>query len=363
MLRVLIVITTAMVPYGGLSSVMMNLYRQLDKDVFHIDFASTNESLDEALEKELFENGSKYYSLGKRKKNPIKYLSKLSCILRNTKYDIIHVNSNSATALMELNVAKRYGVPKRIVHNHTSRCDHEFLNKICEFFLKSSYTYAVACSQKAGEWLFGTGNFCVLNNGINTERYRFSQKFREEIRSEYGIDYSTIVIGHLGKMYQPKNHKFLIDVFFSYHEINHDSILLLVGDGDMRAEIEEKVDHLGLTSSVIFAGLQNNPEKFLSAMDCFVFPSFWEGMPLSLIEAQAAGLDCFISNTIDEGVVVTDKVKPLSIKDGVTVWVDSLCKIKKTSRDISSEICIDSIHKSGFDTYTNAKKLEFIYWK
>ena len=361
MVKILVIITTAMVPYGGLASVMMNLYRKIDKKKFQIDFASTNEILDEKLYNELEANGSKYYPLGNRKRALLGYINKLSYVIREGKYDVVHVNSNSATALIELEIAKKHGVGKRIVHNHTSICDHKMLHKICYPFFRKSYTDAIACSIKAGKWIFEDGKFQIVNNGIDTERYRFSDIYRTQIRTRYSISESTIVLGHVGKIYKPKNHPFLIDIFSSYHKRNPDSRLLLVGDGVMRKEIEERVLSLGLNEVVIFAGMQRDPEKYLSAMDAFVFPSIWEGMPLSMIEAQASGIPCIASNTIDKGVVVTDYVKRLEIDKGEQVWVEELMNISKIDRNKSSDANIQKIIQAGYDANINAHQLETIY--
>lgn len=361
MTKILVIITTEMVPYGGLASVMMNLYRNIDKERFHVDFASTNEELDEVLELELNKNGSKYYSLGSRKRKLLKYMNRLLRVIREGYYDVVHINSNSATALIELWISKKYGIKKRIVHNHTSICDHKFLHRICEPLFRRVYTDAIACSKKAGDWIFPDGNYQILNNGIDTEKYCYSSVYREEIRKQYSIRETTVVLGHVGKIYKPKNHLFLIDIFAAYHEKNSDSKLLLVGDGVLREEIEKKTADLGLTDSVIFAGMQREPEKYLSAMDFFVFPSLWEGMPLSMIEAQASGLLCFASDTIDEGVAVTDSVIRLNITNGVQSWINALMNADSIDRNTNSGRCIEMIRSAGYDSNANAQILEGIY--
>jgi glycosyltransferase involved in cell wall biosynthesis len=361
MKRVLVVITTAMVPYGGLTSVMMNLYRQIDQDRLHIDFASTNPVLDDALAAELKDRGSAYYPLGNRKKHLGSYIHNLSTVLKNGNYDIIHVHSNSATALLELKTAEKHGVKKRIVHNHTSICDHKLLHRICKPVFQKAYTDAIACSKKAGDWIFGEGKFLILNNGSDVERYRYSKEHREQIRSQYGIMDTTVVLGHVGKIYKPKNHHFLIQLFADYHKLRPDSLLLLVGDGDMREEIETDAADRGLSDFVVFAGMQRAPEKYLSAMDVFVFPSIWEGMPLSMIEAQASGIPCLASDTIDESVAVTANVLSLSIHNGSDAWVAALQELVLPERSESSDECINSIKKAGFDARSNAIELERVY--
>lgn len=185
MVRILVVITTSFVPYGGLASVMMNFYRAIDKTRFHIDFASTNLELNPKLALELKQNGSKYYGLGNRKKFIINYAKSLDRVLKNGKYDVIHVNSNSATATLELLVAYKNGIQKRIVHNHTSICDHKILNNLLKPVFNKLYTDAVACSDKAGKWLFTNNNFRVLNNGINADKFAFNASNRTFVRDKW----------------------------------------------------------------------------------------------------------------------------------------------------------------------------------
>lgn len=363
MKKILVIITTEFVPYGGLTSVMMNYYRFLDESEFHVDFASTNKDVDLNLQEELSSRHSKYYCIGNRKKNPIKYVGLLKRILRNEKYDIIHINSNSATAMLELYAAKKCGIQKRIVHNHTSICDHRVIHNLLYPFFKRSYTDAIACSEKAGNWIFGKRQFTIINNGIIASNYMYSEEDRNYIRKKYRISDSTVVIGHLGKIYKPKNHHFLISVYDAYKKLDPDSKLLLVGDGEMRKEIERDVNDRQLRDNVIFAGMQHDTSKFLSAMDIFVFPSIWEGMPLSAIEAQASGLTCIISENIDSGVCVTPSVKTASIDNGIEIWTNLITKAakEKYERKNVSKSNIELIRNAEYDVYKNAEKLRKIY--
>lgn len=361
MRRILVVITTSFVPYGGLTTVMMNYYRAMNKDGLHVDFASTNVLDDKVLLCELKEHHSNYYCLGDRKRHILQYMLNLGKILKKNKYDIIHVNANSATAVFELFVAKICSVKRRIVHIHTSRCNHVTLHKILYPLFSVMYTDAISCSQKAGDWIFKDGNYTILNNGIDSERFRFNELSRKRIRVQYNISDDCVLIGHVGKIYQPKNHKFMIEIFKSIHELDANTRFLLVGDGEMRNEIEALVNTYGLTEYVIFAGMQTCIEEYLSAMDLFIFPSIWEGMPLSVIEAQASGLTCFISDTIDNTVCITDTIKMLSISS-VDGWIDEFNAFRINSNRVnSSRKNINDIKSSGFDTSANVEKLEELY--
>ena len=359
--RILVLITTDFVPYGGLTTVMMNYYRAIDKTKYRIDFASTNKNVDVALLAELHRNQSEYYCLGDRKKWLLGYILKLRKLLRTKQYDIIHVNANSATAAIELMLAKQYHIPKRIVHNHTSKCDHKWAHTLLLPVFQYAYTDAIAVSDAAGRWLFPNGKFTVLNNGVDTEKYRFDPQGRQTIRSKYSIQEGTVVLGHLGKIYKPKNHRFLIDVFESYHTRERNSKLLLVGDGEMRKEIEGIVVAKGLKEHVVFAGMQSEVEKYLSAMDVFVFPSLWEGMPLSVIEAQASGLQCIVSDRIDGAVCISDSIQLMSLDRSADTWAAEIQGLLDIDRIRASEKSIRAIKIAHFDSIINSNELEKIY--
>ena len=216
-------------------------------------------------------------------------------------------------------------------------------------------------AKKAGEWLFPIGGFTVLNNGIDAERYRFNAVKRESIRARYRIQENTIVLGHVGKIYKPKNHRFLIGVFEAFHSMAPDSALLIVGDGDMKGEIEQLVSDKGLKDSVVFAGMQSAVEEFLSAIDVFVFPSLWEGMPLSVIEAQASGVQCIVSDVIDQDVCITNYISSMPLEQDAQEWAKRIKQLDKIDREKTSEECIQTIKAANYDSFVNSAELEKIY--
>lgn len=298
-MKILTVITTAFVPYGGLTTVAMNYYRNIDRSIFKIDFASTNTCSD-GLTEELRESGSMYYKLPNRTRTPFFYMKELYKICKG--YDVIHIHGNSATTVLELIPAKCAGIKKRIVHIHNTKSDHHLAHRFLYPLMRRLMTDAVACSKASGEWIFRDVYYTVLNNAIELNRYNYSDEFRNSVRKEYGIERDALVIGHVGKLVEQKNHLFLIDVFKKITEKNERANLLLVGDGVMRKALEEKIKSLGIDTKVFFAGMQENSSRFLSAMDIIAFPSLWEGLPLSLLEAQANGLPCIASDVITPDV-------------------------------------------------------------
>ncbi len=360
MKKVLIVITTSFVPYGGLTTVMMNYYRAINKNGLRIDFASTNEPETSLLD-ELKKNNSRYFCLGERKRNLLGYINKLRKLMAREKYDVIHVNGNSATTTIELLVAKVAGVSNRIVHNHNSTCTYKCASAILSPVFNRLYTSAIACSELAGDWIFGRDNYIVLNNAIDVERYSYDNTARSEIRKKYDIHDTDVVVGHVGKLVEQKNHEYLINVFSCFHQKIPHTKLLLVGDGVLRDKIESEVKSKSLDDCVIFAGMQDDASFFYSAMDVFVFPSKWEGLPLSLVEAQASGLRCVVSDKITKNVDVTGQVTFLSYNEDEEQWCNHIISMLDIDRTEASRKSISMIKKNGYDIETNVACLEKIY--
>jgi len=219
------------------------------------------------------------------------------------------------------------------------------------------------CSKEACEFLFGERCFNdnrvrIINNGIETENFVFNEEIRVKMREELGIKDSTIVVGHVGRFSYPKNHDFLIDIFKKVNEKNRNTLLLLVGDGNLREAIERKVEYLGLSNRVIFAGIRSDVADVLQAMDIFVFPSLYEGLPVTLVEAQASGLPCVISDNITKQVQITDLIHPVSLERSPEYWSKKILEVTKDSLRIDTS---SLIRENNFDIYSIAKTLTTFY--
>lgn len=363
MKRVLVLITTSFVPYGGLTTVMMNYYRNILKEGLEIDFASTNNDISEELINELKKNKSSYYCLGKRKQHFFQYCFYLNRLLKLKKYDVIHINANSALISVELVIALINGVKKRIVHIHNSSGDYPYIHKILRPIYKGLYTEGIACSEKAGKWGFGNSPYFTLNNAIDIEQYRFSLEERNMTRESLDISEDFFVIGNVGKMGPAKNHPFLIDLFNEIYRSDNRTRLLLVGGGELLQEMKEKVKKLMLEEVVIFVGMVENTAPFLAAMDCFVFPSLWEGFPLSLVEAQASGLKCVVSDAVASETDLTGAVIFLSLQESYSVWIKACMDCQGGDRQKRSQDNIEQIRNKGFDVARNAQYLREIYMR
>lgn len=320
MKKVLVVITTKFVRTGGLTSVMMNYWRAIDKSNISFDFASTN-TIDNQLNAEISEYKSRYFKLPPRN-HPLSYIKNLSSISKS--YDIVHVHANSATSVIELFAAWIAGVPMRIHHNHTSRTHYPILNRILHPLFVHLYTNAVACSDAAGDWLFGKGNYTILPNAVDLEEYEYSPSSRKLIRDELGINQGDFVIGHIGKFMDAKNHDFLIKVFAQYHQTHPSSKLVLVGDGAWRSKIEKWRDESGCAQAIILAGLRSDISAIIQIFDVFVFPSLYEGFPLTVIEAQASGLPCLVSSNVTSKVKIGLDVVMKNLEDGIDKWSEAI---------------------------------------
>ena len=355
MKKVLNIITTAFVPYSGLTTVAMNYYRNIAHEAFQIDFASSNDC-PQSLEEELKDNGSRYYKLPNRTKSPLSYMKKLCNICHE--YDAVHIHGNSATTVLELIPAKLAGVKKRIVHIHNTKSDHVIIHIILYPVMKYLMTDAIACSDTAGKWIFK--DYIVLNNAIETDKYAYNRENRIKIRELLGVEEGMFLLGNVGKVNEQKNHLFLLDIFKKY-KLNHpDSKLLIIGDGVMRPSLEEKIKVLSFEKDVILTGMLNDVAPYYSAMDAFLFPSLWEGFPLSLIEAQANGLQCISSTNVTEESNVTGKVMYLDLVQ-VNAWSDAVKITDALDRIRESTENVQLLAKNGFDIKTNAKELEKIY--
>lgn len=354
--KILVIITTKMAPYDGLTTVAMNYYRYLDHGMFHMDFASTND-IDSGISEELKENKSEYIKLPGR--GSLSYMPTLYILLKG--YDIVHVHGNSATTTLELLPAIFARISRRMVHIHSTACLHMTMHRVLKPIFDKCYTHAIACSKAAGDWIFTRGDHTVLNNAIDLDRYRYDSGKRERIRRQYGLREDSFVVGHVGRLSEEKNHIFLLDVFKEVLKIENGAKLMLVGDGELRQKLEMRADQLGIRASLIFCGMQDSAGDFFSAFDRFVFPSFREGMSLALLEAQANGLDCVISDAISPEADTSEGIQRLPFTKGVAVWARAITAIDQENRDIRSERYRKSLREHGYDIKKNVSALEYLY--
>jgi glycosyltransferase involved in cell wall biosynthesis len=352
-----LIINTVRFRLNGMTSVIMNYFREMNKESMQIDFVVINE-LSSELREEIFATGSKVFLLP-RKRNPISYIYQLNKLLAKEQYDIVHVHGNSAIMAIETLIAKKNKIPVRIAHSHNTTCSHMFFHKILYSLFRKSYTHALACGKAAGKWLFQNDPFEVLENGIDLRKFKFDENTRREYRGKIGVD-NKIVLGHVGNFIEQKNHTFLIDFFAGILKKNSNYVLLLISDGNLFDSIKERVRKLGIEDSVIFLGKTAEVNKYLQAMDVFVLPSLHEGLPVVLVEAQAVGLPCIVADTVSEESKMTDLLEFIPI-NGVDMWIKRILEMNLSDRNIKCKQAHIDIGKKGYDISTNADKLKKFY--
>ena len=349
---------------GGAETMIMNLYRHIDRERIQFDFiVHTQEKC--AFDEEIEQLGGRIYKVPKYVgTNHFSYKNAWKDFFKShSDYTIIHGHVRS-TASIYLKIAKRYNLTT-IAHSHSISSGSGIKAVIKDVFqlpIRHISDYFLACSETAGQWLFGdkvvaSNKFKILNNAIDVEEFTFNNQIREAIRYDYGIE-DKLVIGHVGRFHSAKNHEFLIDIFKSVHNKVNNSVLLLIGDGALKESIQMKVRKEKLENSVIFAGVRSDVPDIFQGMDIFVMPSLFEGLPVTLIEAQASGLKIFASDVITNEVAITDNIEFLSLNRSAEVWAERIMEYRDgyERKDTSQEIVA-----AGYDVNNNAQELEQFY--
>lgn len=346
---------------GGLETMIMNYYRHIDRSRVQFDFLVHRfERAD--YDDEIEALGGTIYRLPRLVPWSRNYRGALNSFFEgHPEYKIVHVHQDCLSSFI-LRAAKQHNVPIRIAHSHNSNQDKNLKYPIKLYYRRQIPMFAThlfACGNDAGAWMFRGAPFQVLNNAIDAKKYRYDPVQAKQIREELGLPADGFVIGHVGRFALQKNHEFLTDIFAEVQKRKADARLLLVGDGSLRSEIESKVNSLGLSEKAIFAGVRSDVPALLQAMDVFVFPSMYEGLPVTMIEAQAAGLPCFISDKVPLECKITDLVTQIPLQASAEQWAEQILAAQSPERkDTYNEMVA-----AGFDIVENAKWLQDFYLK
>lgn len=343
---------------GGLETMLMNYYRNIDRDKVQFDFLTHRDERWD-YDDEIESLGGKIYHLPKLNPFSKSYLNALDKFFKEHKeYQIVHCHQDCLSGVV-LKVAKKNGVRFTIAHSHNANQDKNLKYLIKLFEKRKVAKYAdklFACGDEAGRWMFNTDNFEVLNNAIDTDLYTYNKEKADKVKKEFDIE-NKFVVGHVGRFNPQKNHEFLIDVFNEVQKIKEDSVLMLVGDGDLRLEIEQKVRGLGIENKVIFTGVRSDVNDLMQGMDVFLFPSLYEGLPVTMVEAQASGLKCIISDKVPLECKMTENVLVVKLEESPQKWAEEVLKYEKYERKNTKE----EIVKANFDIKANAKCLQEFY--
>lgn len=343
----------------GIGTVMINYCKALDKNKYDLTILA-GQPIAEKYEKECRENGIHLVALPSRHGNPKKHYVALWRALKRGCYDIVHDHGNSSMMAVELTIAKLVGVKNRIAHSHNSTCPNMKVHKILNPYFRTIYTKALACGQLAGNWLFGKSSFEVLPNGFHTGDFAFAKEKREAIRNKLSIK-DQLVIGHIGRINEQKNQEYLLDVFEEVAAMQNDTTLLIVGTGPDEEKIKTRVQEHPYKNRIILYGETDNPTAFYSAMDVFVFPSRYEGLPVVLLEAQISGLPCVASTRVTKEVDLGD-INWQSIDDDPKRWADAILSIKYQSEEKRTAYREDHLQKiQNYDITQSVKQLDKVY--
>lgn len=346
--------------HGGVENMIMNLYRHIDKTKIQFDFVqNSNEAA--VYDSEILSMGGKIYHCPHYNgKNHFQYTKWWNDFFKEHKneYTIVHGHLGS-TAAIYLSIAKKYGC-YAIAHSHNTSGNLTF--KLFSYPTRFIANHFFACSKEAAISRYGkkvgtdSSKCTIINNAIDIEEFVYNPSVRARIRNQLHIENDSMVIGHVGQFREQKNHLFLLQIFLRLHQVIPESKLLLIGDGDLRNSIEEFIKTNNLTQSVILTGARSDVNDYYQAMDVFVMPSLYEGLPVSLIEAQTAGLPCIVADTISTDSAVTDLVEFIPLAD-IEKWIES---IKDKYGFIRKNTQLD-IQKAGYDVNNTSKWLEEFY--
>lgn len=351
---------------GGVEAFVMNYFRELSKNGVSFDFVSMYGTI--AYEKEILSLGGRVFYVPNVKRDYFGYVKEFTALLEKEKYDVVHVNMLSAANILPLQLAKKAGVKKVIAHSHNASAPgmlRKVLDKLNRPKLNRYADRKLACSEVAGRWLFGEkaynrGEVILVSNAIDTGKYAYSEENRRAIRQKYGIG-EELVIGHVGRFQVQKNHDGIAHIFYETQKIHPKAKLCLIGDGELKESIEGFFREKGILDKVIFTGVCPDVERYLSAMDVFLFPSLFEGLPFTLLEAQANGLPCVISDTITpEAVLSRENVHSLPLKEKPEIWAEAVLKIRETGRT-KTDLAARRVAEAGFDITREADKLMKLY--
>lgn len=349
---------------GGVDRLLFDYCSRMIPDI-QFDFIVTAEK-EGILEQPLQELGCGVFHIPQFRKSLKGHALQLREIIKRGKYDAIHDHSGYK-AFLNLKIAKACGIQTRIAHSHSAFVAESvkggLLRRLVTPITKHYATDLFACGRDAGRWMWGEKSFSagrvrIMTNAIDIPVFVFSEETRRDVRARLGVD-GKFVVGNVARFSYQKNHAFLLEIFREIKNRRADAVLLLVGDGELAHDVRRRASALALDDSVIFLGVRKDVPKLLNAMDAFVLPSLFEGLPVTLVEAQAAALPCFAADTITKEIRITDALEYLPPESPASAWADSICRVGSDRR---GDLC-DKIAAGGYDIAVEAKKMKALYYR
>lgn len=342
---------------GGIETSVMNYYRNMNHEKIQYDFINPYENF--YFEDEIKSLGGKVHKVSGFDK-PVRYIRDVINVIRQGRYDIVNIEMLSALNIYPIIAAKMAAVEHIIVHSHNSGMGggtvKRLVHHINKIFINTVADVRWACSKTAADWMFYRGAR-IVNNAIDLEKYIYNAHSRRKIRREFKIG-NEFVIGTVGRLMPEKNHKFLIEVIFEILKKDPTAKLLIVGDGPCMQELKLLARSRGVEDNVILAGDRSDTALVYSAMDVFVLPSYFEGLPMVGIEAQASGLPCVLSDAITDELKVTEVVNYLPLELLAAEWAQHIMSNKTR---LTNKESTRALNESGYNIKLEAKKLENFY--
>ena len=359
----ILLINTVPTEQNGITGVIFNYLKAIDAKDITFDLLSLNTPLSQYSD--IVEaKGGRVFVLP-RLNGVLAYWKSLRRLIKKNHYDAVHIHGNRHTVVLELSAAWAADCGVRMVHSHTTTCLHVVVSRLLTQPFNMLYTHGLACGDAAGRWMFGKRKFTIINNGVDTELYAFDESKRNAIRKKQGWS-GCKVIGHVGGFVDTKNQGFIVEVFHELYVRDNTYRLLLIGDGPLRHGIELKVKEYGLQNMICMTGNINNVCDYLNVMDLVLMPSIFEGLPLTLVEQQANGLRCVVSDAITTEADKTGNLIFLPLTMDVAGWAERIKSIDMDNteqRKERSQQAIERIRECGYSIKEEARKLEEYYIK
>ena len=353
--------------YGGQESFIIYVYTVIDKKKFNFSFITPFECENVKLKKMIKDNNDELIVCNNEFDSKLrkKYIITEAKKYLTNKYDVVHIHSGSVFTLYNVaKIAKKAGIKKVIVHSHAtgvSNIKYRIIKALSDLFIDKYADVYFACSKEAGIWKFpqkivNSNKFHVIKNGIDINNFAYNEKIRETYRNKLNVKNNFVMI-NVARLAEEKNLFFLIDTFKCVHDINKESVLFLVGDGPLKNKLEERIRKLKLEKEIKLLGARNDISELLQAADVFVSTSFYEGLGISIVEAEASGLAVVCPDSIPNDAVITNMCIKYDLKNGPKDWAQKILNFEKYKRiDTQKEI-----KKNGYDVCDLAKILERIY--
>ncbi|MHA7059207.1 glycosyltransferase family 1 protein [Aquimarina sp. M1] len=359
---------------GGAESMIMNYYRKIDRNKVQFDFL-VHRKEKAAFDNEIESLGGKIYRFDAiNPLFPAEYYHKLRAFFKeHQEYTIVHSHLNTFSCF-PLKIAKEFNIPCRIAHAHIAIDDvritslfsqkesiKETFKKLIKLQLKKKVkkdaTHLFSCGDKAGKWLFGKNtSFRTMNNAIDTSKFAYNTIIAKQYKEEFNVQ-NRLVIGHVGRFASQKNHAFLLQIFAAVLKEKSDCDMVLIGDGPLRRGMEKEAKSLSVDGKVHFLGARADVPELFQMFDVFVFPSFYEGLPVTLIEAQAAGIKVLASDTITTEVSLTGDIEFLSIDKSASYWASKIVALDTSRKNNNTK----KIVNGGYDIVSNTQKIQEFY--